>query len=159
MAAQTDFQARPVLRRDALKWLLAFSVVTTATGVFAPILAYLIPPSKSGSYGGPIAMGKVEDFPIGTGKVVTVYDKPVIIVNTKVGGLKAFSAICTHLGCVVFWNTSKNVIHSPCHDGLFNPVTGNVMAGPPPRPLPPYELVIKDGQIYVGKALGKVYGT
>jgi Rieske Fe-S protein len=149
----------PVPRRDALKWLLAFSVVVTATGVVAPILAYLMPPPKSGSYGGPISVGKVEDFPLGTGKVVTVYDKPVIIVNTKVGGLKAFSAICTHLGCIVFWDKPKNVIHSPCHDGLFNPVTGNVVAGPPPRPLPLYELAIRDGQVYVGKALGQVYGT
>lgn len=148
-----------VPRRDALRWLLAFSVVATVSGVVAPILAYLLPPSKAGSYAGPISVGKVEDFPPGTGKVVNVYDKPVIIVNTQAGGIKAFSAICTHLGCIVFWDKPKKVIHSPCHDGLFNPVTGNVVAGPPPRPLPLYELAIRDGQVYVGKALGQVYGT
>lgn len=147
-------------RRDALKWLIAFSVVSTVSGIVVPIIAYLIPPSnRSGIDTGPIAVGKVEDFPQGTGKVVSVNDKPVIVVNTKAGGIKAFSAICTHLGCIVFWDTPKNVIHSPCHDGLFNPVTGNVIAGPPPRPLPLYESRIKDGQVYVGKPLGKIYGT
>lgn len=149
----------PVTRRNVLNWLLAFSVVSTATGVIAPILAYLLPPPRGGSYGGPIVVGKLEDFPVGTGKVVTVDDKAVIIVNTQASGIKAFSAVCTHLGCIVFWDKGKNVIHSPCHDGLFNPTNGTVVAGPPPRPLPAYELAIKEGQVYVGKPLGKVYGT
>jgi cytochrome b6-f complex iron-sulfur subunit len=104
-------------------------------------------------------IGAVADFPVGTGKVVAVNDKPVIIVNTKAGSIKAFSAICTHLGCVVDWKKEKGVIHSPCHDGLFNPVTGAVVGGPPPRPLPPYELAIKDGKVYVGKPLGQIYGA
>ncbi|HEX9077406.1 MAG TPA: Rieske (2Fe-2S) protein [Anaerolineae bacterium] len=82
-----------------------------------------------------------------------------MIVNTAEGGVKAFSAICTHLGCVVDWNKSKNVIQSPCHDGRFNPVTGTVVSGPPPRPLPAYELSVKDGKIYVGKPLGQIYGA
>lgn len=159
MNASPALPAAPVTRRNVLKWLLAFSVVSTATGMLGPILAYLLPPARGGSYGGPIAVGKVEDFPKGTGKVVNVGDRPVIVVNTQAGGIKAFSAVCTHLGCVVAWNKSKNLIHSPCHDGMFNPVNGNVVAGPPPRPLPAYELAIKDGQVYVGKALGKVYGT
>ncbi|MBI4674536.1 MAG: Rieske (2Fe-2S) protein [Chloroflexi bacterium] len=160
MTAQSGLQTISPTRREALKWLLTFSIITTATGVVAPILAYLIPSSKkSDIYGGPISVGKVEDFPLGTGKVVSVNDKPVIVVNTKVGGIKVFSAVCTHLGCIVTWNQAKNVIHSPCHDGLFNPVTGNVVAGPPPRPLPLYELAVKDGQVYIGKPLGKIYGT
>lgn len=160
MTAQSELQTMSPTRRMALKWLLTFSVVTTATGITAPIIAYLIPTSKNGgAYGGPTLVGKVEDFPPGTGKVVSVNDKPVIVVNTKAGGIQAFSAICTHLGCVVFWDKARNVIHSPCHHGLFNPVTGNVVAGPPPRPLPLYELGVKDGQVYVGKPLGKIYGA
>lgn len=160
MNAQSEFQTISHTRRKALKWLLAFSVISTVTGIVAPIIAYLIPSSKESSiYGGPTVVGQVEDFPPGTGKVVSVDDKPVIVVNTKAGGIQAFSAICTHLGCIVFWDKAKNVIHSPCHDGLFNPVTGNVIAGPPPRPLPLYEVGVKDGQVYVGKPLGKIYGS
>ncbi len=159
MAVQTDLQPNAVTRRDLLKWLLSFSIVSTVAGVVAPIISYLLPPARQSSYGGPTMVGSVEDFPVGTGKVVSVADKPVIVVNTQAGGVKAFSAICTHLGCVVYWHPEKNVIHSPCHDGLFSPVTAAVISGPPPRPLPAYELAIKGGKVYVGKPLGQIYGT
>ncbi len=142
-----------------IKWLLGFSVVSTVVGIVGPIVAYLLPAKQAGVDTGPTLVGKVEDFAVGTGSIVTVANKPVIVVNTKAGGVKAFSAICTHLGCVVYWDKAKNVIHSPCHDGLFNPVTGAVVAGPPPRPLPAYELAIKDGKVLIGKALGQIYGS
>lgn len=159
MAAQTDVHNQPATRRTMLRWLLGFSIVSTTLGILGPIIAYLMPVRRVGLDTGPTNVGKMDDFPIGTGTVVTVADKPVIIVNTKAGGIKPFSAICTHLGCIVYWDKAKGVIHSPCHDGLFNPVTGAVVSGPPPRPLPAYEFQIKDGQVYVGKPLGKIYGT
>jgi len=128
--------------------------------MLTPVIGYLLLQQRSNlGSNDPIMVGAVADFAVGTGKVVSVNDKPVIVVNTTAGGIKAFSAICTHLGCVVNWNGKKNVIQSPCHEGLFNPVTGAVVGGPPPRPLPPYELTIKDGKVYVGKPQGKLYGA
>jgi cytochrome b6-f complex iron-sulfur subunit len=159
MQAPADLNIRPASRRQALKWLLGFSVVSTVGGIVGPIIAYLWPTEQIATYGEPVEVGKVEDFPVGSGSIVTVQNKPVMIVNTKQGGLKAFSAICTHLGCIVYWDRPKGVMHSPCHDGLFNAVNGAVVAGPPPRPLPPYELAIKDGKVYVGKPLGQIYGA
>jgi cytochrome b6-f complex iron-sulfur subunit len=160
MTTQSDLQTPVTTRRGFLKWLLGFSVVSTFAGVFVPIIGYLWPPARKGvGYTGPTAVGAVEDFPVGTGKVVPVDNKAVIIVNTSAGGIKAFSAICTHLGCIVDWKKEKGVIHSPCHDGLFNPVTGAVVGGPPPRPLPAYEIAIKDGKVFVGKPLGQIYGA
>jgi cytochrome b6-f complex iron-sulfur subunit len=159
MATQIDLQTPAMTRRGFVRWLLGFSAVATTAGAIAPVIAYVLPPARKGvGYTGPTMVGAVEDFAIGTGKVVPVDNKPVIIVNTSVGGVKAFSAICTHLGCVVDWDKKRGVIHSPCHDGLFNPVTGAVVGGPPPRPLPPYELAIKDGKVYVGKPLSQIYG-
>lgn len=147
-------------RRGFIKWLLGFSFIGTFAGIFVPIIGYLMPPARQGAgYQGPTMVGAVADFPVGTGKVIPVDNRPVMVVNTSVGGIKAFSAICTHLGCVVDWDKKRGVIHSPCHDGLFNPVTGAVVGGPPPRPIPPYELVIKDGKVYVGKPLGQIYGA
>lgn len=149
MSAQTDLHPGTATRRDVLKWLLGFSVVSTLVGVIAPVIGYLWPPARKGvGYAGPAVVGTVDDFPVGTGKVLTVDDKPVIVVNTSAGGIKVFSAICTHLGCIVYWDKPKGVIHSPCHDGLFNPVTSVVISGPPPRPLPAYELAVKDGKVY-----------
>lgn len=160
MIIQNDLPAPTTTRRGFLQWLLGFSVVTTLTGMAAPVVGYLLPPTRQATGSGdPTMVGAVADFPVGTGKVVPVDDKPVIVVNTSVGGVKAFSAICTHLGCVVNWDAKKNVIHSPCHDGLFNPVTGAVVGGPPPRPLPGYEVTLKDGEVYVGNPLGKIFGA
>ena len=157
---RTDRPVESPSRRNLLKGLLGFSVVSTIAGILTPIISYLLPASPKGAgYTGPTMVGEVGDFPVGTGKVVAVNDKPVIIVNTAAGGVKAFSAICTHLGCIVEWDKKKGVIHSPCHDGLFNPVTGAVIGGPPPRPIPPYELATKEGKVYVGKPLGQIYGT
>ena len=150
----------PVTRRHLFRWLLSFSVVTTVGGILVPIIGYLWPPARESlGYVGPTEVGNVDDFPLGSGRVVVVAQEPVIIVNTPAGGLKAFSAICTHLGCIVFWHPERQVIHSPCHDGLFNPVTGDVISGPPPRPLPLYELAVKDGKVYVGRPLSPIYST
>ena len=160
MTTQTNLQTPSTTRRGFLQWLLGFSVVSTFVGMFTPVIGYLLPPQRSNlGSNDPIMVGAVADFTVGTGKVVSVNDKPVIVVNTSAGGIKAFSAICTHLGCVVNWDAKRNVIHSPCHDGLFNPVTGAVVGGPPPRPLPAYELTVKDGKVYVGQPQGKIYSS
>jgi cytochrome b6-f complex iron-sulfur subunit len=144
-----------VSRRKFIQVLLGFSIVSTLAGIIVPIIAYLTPAKSQMGYGGPTEVGKVEEFPQGSGIVVSVSNKPVIVVNTKTAGIRAFSAICTHLGCIVNWDQKRNLVASPCHDGLFNPVTGAVVSGPPPRPLPSYELAIKDGKVLIGKPLDK----
>jgi cytochrome b6-f complex iron-sulfur subunit len=152
--SMTELTVTPITRRKSIQLLLGFSVVATISGIVFPIIAYLIPKESNAAYGGPTDVGAVGDFPVSSGKIVSVNDKPVMVVNTKTGGIKAFSAICTHLGCVVTWNERKSIIHCPCHDGFFNAVTGAVISGPPPRPLPQYEVVVKDGKVLVGKASG-----
>jgi cytochrome b6-f complex iron-sulfur subunit len=160
MTAQSSSAPEAIARRGFLKWLLGFSVLSTLAGVLVPVFGYLWPPANRGAgYAGPTEVGAVGDFPVGTGNVIPVDNKAVMVVNTSTGGIKAFSAICTHLGCICYWDKAKGVIHSPCHDGLFNPVTGAVVGGPPPRPLPAYELAVKDGRVYVGKPLGQIYGA
>ncbi len=149
----TELTGTPITRRKSIQLLLGFSIVATISGIVAPIIAYLIPRENAAAYGGPSVVGAAADFPLNSSKIVSVNDKPIIIVNTKAGGLKAFSAICTHLGCVVAWNERKSIIHCPCHDGFFNAVTGAVISGPPPLPLTQYELVVRDGQVLVGKQL------
>jgi cytochrome b6-f complex iron-sulfur subunit len=104
-------------------------------------------------------VGPVNDFPLNSGAVVSVDDEPVIVVNTEAGGLKAFSAICTHLGCITYWHDRRQLIQCPCHDGRFNPLNGAVISGPPPRPLPAYELEVGEGQVYIGEAQGPIGPT
>ncbi len=140
-------------RRGFFQWALGVAVVATVGGVVVPIIGYLWPPTRQAAGGAArVLVGATKDLPVGQAKVLPVNDKPVIVVNTAQGGVKAFSAICTHLGCVVEWNSSKQYIACPCHDGRFNATTGAVISGPPPTPLPPVRVSIENDQIYVGGA-------
>ena len=140
-------------RRQVIRWLLGFSVISTLGGVLTPIVGYLWPPARasSRSTGGRTLAGAITDFPLNSGQVISVNDEPVMVINTEAGGIKAYSAICTHLGCITYWHDQRQVIQCPCHDGRFNPMTGAVISGPPPRPLPSYELEIVEGQVYIGR--------
>lgn len=142
-----------ISRRKFIQFLLGFSVISTIVGMLTPVVGYLWPKSTSTGTDTPTEVGTTNDFPVNTAKVVSVNDKPVIVVNTKAGGIKAFSAICTHLGCIVAWNARKTSIECPCHDGFFNPVTGTVVSGPPPKPLAAYQVVIRENKVLIGKPL------
>jgi cytochrome b6-f complex iron-sulfur subunit len=74
--------------------------------------------------------------------------RPTIVVNTE-QGVKAYSAVCTHLGCIVAWNANSRTINCPCHDGIFNVSNGAVLSGPPPRGLPSAEVSVEGDQIYI----------
>lgn len=150
---ETEPAGAQVSRRSFIKYLLGFSIVGTFAGVLTPIIGYLWPPAKSATgIGGRVEVGTVEDFPAGQGKVVAVNDKPVIIVNSSQGGVKAYSAICTHLGCVTEWDQGKQVVLCPCHDARFNPVNGAVISGPAPAPLPQLVVTVEGGLVYVNEA-------
>jgi cytochrome b6-f complex iron-sulfur subunit len=145
-------QARTISRRRLITSLLGFSAVATLGGVLTPIIGYLWPPSRAlGGRGERVEVGKAVEFPSGQGKVVPVHDKPVIVVNTDQGGAKAFSAICTHLACIVEWDEARQFILCPCHDGRFSPINGGVISGPPPAPLPELPLSVEGDTIYVSE--------
>jgi cytochrome b6-f complex iron-sulfur subunit len=140
-------------RRRLITYLLGFSVAATLVGVLTPVIGYLWPPKGASAGGsGRVQVGTTLDFPAGQGKVVPVNDKPVIVVNTAQGGLKAFSAICTHLGCIVEWDQPRQFILCPCHDGRFNAVNGAIISGPQPAPLPELPLTVEEDVVYVSEA-------
>jgi cytochrome b6-f complex iron-sulfur subunit len=143
---------KPVNRRGFIKFLLGFTAVSTVIGTITPIIGYLIPPpSVSAGGGGRVLVGTTEDIPAGQGKVVPMGGKPVIVVSSE-QGVHAFSAICTHLGCIVTYDPVRKLIICPCHDGQFNPVTGAVVGGPPPTGLAPIPASIDGKNIFVGEA-------
>ena len=148
-ATDTDGQTT---RRSFLRWLGGLTIVATAAMVLTPVVGFLIP-SKNGASagGGKVLVGTTADIPAGSGKVVAMGSKPAIVVNTE-QGVKAFSAICTHLGCVVAFNDMVGAIQCPCHDGRFNPTTGVVVSGPPPAPLAPITVSVEGDQIYLTEA-------
>lgn len=58
------------------------------------------------------------------------------------------SNICTHLACRVRWIDESQEFFCPCHNGVYDK-QGNVLAGPPPRPLDRYEVKVENDDIYI----------
>lgn len=140
---------KPLSRRGFLRTLLGSSLVITLGGIFTPVIGYLWPPRSSAAAGeNPVLVGTTDELTVGKGKVVAYAGKPVVVFNARDVGIRAFSAVCTHLRCTVYWCEEHQYIHCPCHDGIFD-VNGQVISGPPPSPLFQYNVALKDNQIYV----------
>jgi len=91
--------------------------------------------------------GRLDDIPVWGAKKIVIAGSAVMLIRTP-DKLKAFSATCTHSGCLVDWEEKKREIICPCHAGLFD-LEGRVVSGPPPRPLPSYPAKVVDGNIFV----------
>jgi nitrite reductase/ring-hydroxylating ferredoxin subunit len=139
----------PVSRRRFLQFLAGFSFLATLAGVLTPIIGYLWPPVRgAGATGGRALVGTTTEIPPGRGEVVSVGGAPVLILN-QAGEIRGFDAICTHFSCVVEWDETGGYILCPCHDARFNAVTGAVISGPAPAPLPSLSVFVEGGNIYV----------
>jgi Rieske Fe-S protein len=140
-----------VTRRDTLRFLLGGSgALFLATGVLA-IIGGL--PSGPGVKAVPIA--KVGELAENQWKVFDFPDQYAqgILINLPGKGLVAYSDVCTHLSCAVTYQQQSRQLYCPCHEGFFDAATGDVLAGPPTRPLPLIELAIQDGSIYAVKVV------
>ena len=73
---------------------------------------------------------------------------PCILVRVERELLVAYSQKCTHLACAVVPRPEQGLIHCPCHEGFFDLLSGRVVAGPPPRPLPRITLEVKGDDVY-----------
>jgi Rieske Fe-S protein len=75
---------------------------------------------------------------------------PVYVINHGGERFTVFDIRCTHLGCPVSWDDKTEKFYSPCHGGMFD-IEGNVLAGPPPRPLDRYTSRVQDGVLWAGQ--------
>jgi Rieske Fe-S protein len=71
-------------------------------------------------------------------------DDPAVLLRLGDRDVVAFSQKCTHLGCVVYFQPEEDRWHCPCHEGNFATRTGQVLSGPPPRPLGRIDIEIRD---------------
>lgn len=62
---------------------------------------------------------------------------------------KAYNGHCTHLGCSYTYDKDHKTFLCPCHRGQFDVKTGEVLAGPPPRPLDELQVEIRDSAVFV----------
>ena len=138
-------------RRSFLDWLLGTSVGGIALMVLYPASRYLIPPTSSESAAAtvtlPFGPGDVQQ---NSGRIFKFGSEPGILLRTPGGDLRAFSAVCTHLGCTVQYRPDLSHIWCACHNGHFD-LRGVNIAGPPPRPLPGYGVDVRGEQIVVSR--------
>jgi len=109
-------------------------------------LRFLIPGVKPREFL-KVRVANIEEIPSGQAVFKNIQNVPFIVVNRN-GSIRAFSAICTHLGCLVEWLPQEEKFFCPCHSGYFD-AEGKNIAGPPPAPLEEYQVEVKDGVIYV----------
>ena len=148
-------------RHDFVKIVTALigSVIGTAIGI--PAIGFIVSPGlrvqQSETW---VPLGPLMDYPVGVptlfnftrtqvnGWEKTVSSNGVFVVRKDESQVLVLSNVCTHLACRVSWHPDLQHYVSPCHDGHFD-VVGEVVSGPPPRPLDEYTTKIEGGNLYI----------
>lgn len=74
-----------------------------------------------------------------------------ILIRSADGNYYAFGQKCTHLSCPVHYSKTNDRLECPCHEGGFSAKTGEVLYGPPPRPLDKIDLELRNGEVFAVK--------
>lgn len=138
-------------RRNFLDYLLGTSVVATLGAMLYPVIRFMVPPTITEAQQNSVVAGKSNEIAANTGKIFKFGSKPGILIRTQSGDLKAFSASCTHLDCIVQYDPAAKLIVCACHNGKYD-LTGKNISGPPPRPLEEFTVNVKGDDITVTKA-------
>lgn len=138
-------------RRQFLDYVLGTSIVATLGAILYPIFKFMVPPEVIEAQQNSVVAGKLNDIPANTGKIFKFGSKPGLLVKTETGDVKAFSASCTHLDCIVQYDPGSKQIICACHNGAYD-LSGKNISGPPPRPLEEFTVNIKGDDITVTKA-------
>ncbi|MFI5806996.1 Rieske (2Fe-2S) protein [Streptomyces sp. NPDC051561] len=95
----------------------------------------------------PVDLGDATAVPVGGAKLYR--EQRLVVSCPKKGEYKAFSAQCTHAGCVLD-KVEANEGNCPCHGSRFDVTTGQALKGPATAPLPAVPVKLKDGKLVAG---------
>jgi len=148
-------------RRRFLRWATAIGGAASALLAGVPALrAFLSPSFRHNRVEKWIRLGEVDQFdpevPTKVDFVDAVNDAWVetrrlrsVWIYTEDGeNFRVYNGRCTHLGCNYSLDQDKHVFRCPCHTGFFEIKSGQVLGGPPPRPLDTLEVKIENGVLY-----------
>jgi len=137
-------------RRAFLNVMLGGAGIIATASVAYPIARYLIPPKTVQPGIGTIDVTKADKVKPNSGMIFRIGSKPGILIRTPLPGaeLRAFSAVCTHLGCTVQYRPDLQHIWCACHNGHYD-LFGRNISGPPPRPLPRYDVTVRENEVFV----------
>lgn len=139
--------ASPAKRRT-LRRLLWGGGAALAAAIAYPVTAYLKPPEIAGKSVSSVMVGAVDDFEPVSGTIFRFGEQPALLMRYEDGSFRAFSATCTHLDCTVQFKKEMGIIWCACHNGKYD-LNGRNVAGPPPRPLDEFTVVVRDGEVHV----------
>ncbi|CAL9617036.1 Cytochrome b6-f complex iron-sulfur subunit [Streptomyces sp. enrichment culture] len=100
--------------------------------------------SSSASESPAADLARTGDIPVGGGKVFK--ERKVVVTQPEEGDFKAFSAVCTHQGCVVA-DVSGGTINCACHNSKFALTDGAVRQGPATEPLPAQQITVEGNSV------------
>ena len=152
---------KEITRREFIKGTVTAIGGLIGAVIAIPSIVYLLSPALQAKEDTDlIELGSLENYPIGlptrfettrtkvNGWERTAINYGLFVVRKSDSEVRVFSDICTHLGCRVSWHADQKNYISPCHDGHFD-IVGNVVSGPPPRPLDEYITKIENGNLFV----------
>ena len=150
-----------ISRREFVTLTTAAAGALIGAVIGLPAIAYLLQPAlRSTTTDAWIPLGKLDSFTIGlptlftfTRSTVNGWEKStnsygVLVLRKSQNDVVVYSNVCTHLSCRVNWNADKKQFICPCHDGRFS-LEGQVVSGPPPRPLDQYATKVEDGALSI----------
>ena len=137
-------------RRRFLDLLLGTGVFATLGAIFYPVFKFMTPPRVVEATQNSVVAAKSGELAANTGKIFKFGNKPGLLIRTPSGEVKAFSAVCTHLDCIVQYKPDAKQIWCACHNGQYN-LSGKNVGGPPPRPLEEFAVKVQGDDIVVTK--------
>ena len=141
-------EAGYVARRDFLKVITLFSGIMAAVNVFIPVFNFFHKRKVIKDY----FVCNASELKVGTQKTFYVdgdHRNPYMLIRLAEDDWRVYEQKCTLLSCSVIYDHEHGMIECPCHHGFFDAKDGKVLQGPPPRPLPRLNVVVKDGKIFV----------
>ncbi|MFI5760604.1 Rieske (2Fe-2S) protein [Streptomyces sp. NPDC051563] len=95
----------------------------------------------------PVELGTAAEVPVGGAKLFR--EKKLVVSCAEAGQYKAFSAQCTHAGCVLD-KIVEGQGNCPCHGSRFDVTTGQAVRGPATDPLPEVPVKVEGGKLIAG---------
>lgn len=132
-------------RREVLDFAVAGATVVVAAAAAYPAIRFLAPPGDGKA--GPVAV-PLADLPPGSARTVEAGGRTIVLIHGDDGEIRAFHAVCTHLGCGLRWAEDARELHCGCHGGRFAS-DGRVLGGPPPRSLAPLRVDVMGDKVVV----------
>ncbi len=136
-------------RRQFAKALLGTGLVSSVVAFLYPVVRYLMPVAQEESLNA-IAAAKVTELKLNSGRIFKFGSKPGLVIHTSADEWKAFVAVCPHLNCTVQYRAETQQIWCACHNGTFD-LTGQVISGPPPRPLEQLTVNVRGDDVVVSR--------